>query len=123
MPSDIGFSSQTPSLPGGGGLSGLGETFTPDLSMGTGSFRVPLDIPNGPNDIAPKLSLRYDSAGSNGAFGLGWSIPMPRIVRSTAGRHEAVEPADSVILEGSGPLITTADGTLRPQVETGVWQV
>ena len=59
MASDIGFAGQAPSLPSGGGsVGGLGETFTPDLSTGTGTFAVGLDIPHGPNDIGPRLSLR-----------------------------------------------------------------
>ena len=41
---DIGFSSQTPSLPeGGGAIAGLGETFAPDLSSGTGSYTIRLE--------------------------------------------------------------------------------
>ena len=78
MPTEIGFSTQAPSLPKGGGTGGLGETFTPDLSSGTGSLVVPFDLPNGPNDIGPRLSLRYDSSAANGPFGLGWGIPLPR---------------------------------------------
>ena len=41
MSIDIGFDAQAPSLPqGGGAVGGLGETFSPDLSTGTGSFAI-----------------------------------------------------------------------------------
>ncbi|MGY4765846.1 SpvB/TcaC N-terminal domain-containing protein, partial [Kribbella sp. CWNU-51] len=122
MPTEIGFASQTPSLPKGGGTGGLGETFTPDLSTGTGTLVVPLDLPNGPNDIAPHLSLHYDTGGPNGPFGLGWSIPLPRISRSTTGGLPRYDDSDTLVLEGSGPLVRTAGG-LRPEVESGEWRI
>ena len=68
MSFDIGFASQSPSLPTGGGVGGLGETFSPDLSTGTGTLSVPIDLPNGPNDSSPRLVLRYDSGTPNGPF-------------------------------------------------------
>jgi hypothetical protein len=48
------------SLPkGGGALSGIGETFPPDLHTGTGNFTVPLALPPGRNGFQPELSLAY----------------------------------------------------------------
>jgi hypothetical protein len=123
MSLDIGFASQTPSLPGGGGVGGLGETFTPDLSTGTGTLAIPLDVPNGPNDSSPKLSLRYDSGTPNGPYGLGWTIALPRLIRSTMIGRPRYDDSDTLVLEGSGPLVRFPDGTLRPQVETGDWQI
>jgi len=124
MSIDVGFASQAPSLPGGGGgLGGLGETFTPDLHSGTGAFSVPLGLPNGPNDIAPKLSLRYDSAGINGPFGLGWTLQLPRILRSTMVGRPRYDDSDTLVLEGSGPLVRLPDSSLCPEVETGDWRI
>jgi YD repeat-containing protein len=121
---EIGFASQAPSLPGsGGGLGGLGETFSPDLATGTGILSVPLDLPNGPNDIGPKLFLRYDSSASNGPFGLGWAMPLPRLLRTTARGRPRYSDDDTLVLEGSGPLVRLPDGTLRPEVETGDWRI
>ncbi|GAA4491668.1 toxin TcdB middle/N-terminal domain-containing protein [Microbacterium panaciterrae] len=121
MSVDIGFASQTPSLPGGGSAAGLGETFSPDLSTGTGTLTVPLEVPNGPNDCGPKLTLRYDSASANGPFGAGWTLALPRIVRSTMIGRPHYDDSDTLVLEGSGPLVRRADGTLTPQVATGDW--
>ncbi|MGY3317467.1 toxin TcdB middle/N-terminal domain-containing protein [Arthrobacter sp. TE12232] len=117
----IGFASQAPSLPGGGSAAGLGETFAPDLSTGTGTLSVPIEVPNGPNDCGPKLSLRYDSGSGNGPFGVGWSLSLPRIVRSTMVGRPRYDDTDTLVLEGSGPLVRRADGTLTPQVATGDW--
>ncbi|HEX2856245.1 MAG TPA: toxin TcdB middle/N-terminal domain-containing protein [Propionibacteriaceae bacterium] len=121
MSFDIGFASQAPSLPTGGGVGGLGETFSPDLSTGTGTLSVPIDLPNGPNDSSPKLVLRYDSGTPNGPFGLGWSIPTPRLLRSTMVGRPRYDDTDTLVLEGSGPLVRGSDGVLRPQVDTGDW--
>jgi len=42
------------SLPkGGGALSGIGETFQPDLQTGTGNLTVPIELPPGRNGLAP----------------------------------------------------------------------
>ena len=124
MSMDIGFASQAPSLPtAGAAQGGLGETFTPDLSTGTGTLTVPLETPNGPGDIGPKLALRYDSSAGNGPFGLGWSIPLPRILRSTMVGQPHYDERDTLVLEGSGPLVQGPGGTLVPQVETGEWRI
>ncbi|WP_456844067.1 toxin TcdB middle/N-terminal domain-containing protein [Cellulomonas sp. P5_C6] len=122
MPTEIGFSTQTPSLPKGGGTGGLGETFTPDLSSGTGGLVVPIDLPNGPNDIGPRLSLRYDSSAANGPFGLGWALALPSLTRSTTGGLPRYDETDTLVLAGAGPLLRTAAG-LRPEVESGEWRV
>lgn len=123
MSTDIGFDTQTPSLPeGGGAIAGLGETFTPDLSTGTASFSIRLDCPNGPNDIGPRLSLRYDTAAGNGAFGVGYTISLPRLVRSTANGYPKYDATDVLMLEGVGELVALDDGTYRPQVDDGAWR-
>lgn len=119
-----GFSDQTPALPkGGGAIGGLGETYTPDLATGTGSFTVPLDLPNGPNDIGPRLALRYDSGSGNGPFGMGFSLPLPRIMCSTARGFPRYDSSDRLLLEGAGELLALPDGAYRLEVEGGAWQV
>ncbi|MDQ2757971.1 MAG: hypothetical protein M3Y71_15690, partial [Actinomycetota bacterium] len=123
MTFDIGFASQTPSLPTGAGSTGLGETFSPDLSTGSGTLAVPLGLPHGPNDSSPKLALRYDSGTGNGPYGVGWSIPLPRLVRSTMVGHPRYDDSDTLVLEGSGPLVRQPDGALVPEVATGDWRL
>jgi RHS repeat-associated protein len=125
MSIDIGFNSQTPSLPqGGGAIASLGETFTPDLSTGVGTLAIPIDIPNGPNDIAPKLVLQYSTASGNGAFGMGFSLtPIPRLLRSTSQGFPHFDASDTLTLEGAGDLVDLGGGSYRPQVDGGAWQV
>lgn len=120
----IGFDDQTPSLPqGGGGISGLGETFSPDLSTGTGSFVIRLDAPNGPNDIGPRLYLRYDTGAGNGPFGIGFSLPLPRLLRSVAQGYPRYRPDDRLMLEGAGELLNLGGGAYRLEVDGGAWRV
>src|SRR6266851_743468 len=124
MTIEIGFDAQTPSLPdGGGAISGLGETYTPDLSTGTGSYAVRLDCPNGPNDIGPRLSLRYDSSAGNGPYGQGFSLPLARILLSTAAGFPRYDGTDKHVLEGAGGLVALGGGAYRPEVDGGAWRV
>src|SRR6202021_36863 len=56
-------------------------------------------------------------------FGLGWSLALPRLIRSTMVGRPRYDDSDTLVLDGSGPLVRAADGTLRPQVETGDWRI
>jgi RHS repeat-associated protein len=124
MSTDIGFDAGTPSLPeGGGAVGGLGETFTPDLSTGGASFTIPLDLPNGPGDIGPRLRLTYDSSQGAGALGLGFTLTLPRLLRSVAHGIPLYDDTDALMLEGAGELVRTATGDYRPQVDAGAWRV
>ena len=42
--------------------------------VGNATYRVPIDLPPGPNDMAPDLAVSYDSAGGNGLLGMGFSL-------------------------------------------------
>ncbi len=82
MTNKSGASPQAVSLPvGGGSVRGLGETFQPDLSTGTGVYNVPLEFPKGPNGLTPNFNLSYNTGFSNGPFGVGWALSLPFIVR------------------------------------------
>ena len=73
------------SLPAGGGaLSGIGETFSPDLFTGTGNFTIPIDLLPGRNGFQPELNLVYSTGHGNGHFGLGWRLSIPGVSRKTA---------------------------------------
>jgi hypothetical protein len=124
MSLDTGFDAQVPSLPEPGGLtSSLGETFSAEPSTGTANFSIPIDTPNGPNDIGPRLVLRYDGASGAGAFGLGFDLRLPRIQRSIARGAPRYDASDTLILEGSGELLVQPDGVLTPVVDGGAWRI
>ncbi|MFT3927537.1 MAG: SpvB/TcaC N-terminal domain-containing protein [Myxococcales bacterium] len=87
LPSGPAKSAVTPqaiSLPKGeGSIEGMGESFTPMLSTGTGTYSIPIALPKGRNGVGPSLSLSYSTSGGNGIVGLGWSLGVPFIARQT----------------------------------------
>lgn len=43
-------------------------------ATGSALYTIPIDVPNGINNLQPKLELDYSSQGGNGLLGKGWSI-------------------------------------------------
>ncbi len=54
-------------------------------STGAAAYSVPIEVPKGRGDIAPNLSLTYNSYSGNGWVGVGWMLDMGAIQRSTKG--------------------------------------
>jgi RHS repeat-associated protein len=108
------------SLPkGGGAVTGLGETFSPDLFTGTGNFSVPLQLPAGRLGLEPQLTLGYSTGNGNGPFGLGWALSVPGISRKTSHglpryqdtadpAERPATPADVFIVSGAEDLVPVA---------------
>lgn len=79
-----GVSSQVLSLPQGAGkIQGMGESFSNQLSTGTGSFSIPISLPGARGGANPSLSLAYSTSSGHGAIGVGWDIGVPFIARQT----------------------------------------
>lgn len=122
MSKTTGTAEQILSLPkGGGAVSGLGETFQPDFHTGTGSYSIPLDIPNGPGDIAPKLALHYQTTGGQGPFGYGFGLSQLAVKRSIDKRIPTFTDADPLIVAGGGQLARAGDGSYRLNPDTNGW--
>ncbi len=123
MSNKSGIGDNVVSLPqGGGAISGMGEKFSPDLFTGTGNFSVPIAIPEGRNGFQPQLSLGYSTGNGNGAFGLGWGLSVPGIMRKTnKGVPEYCDEKDVYILSGSEDLIPIEENEswkmYRPRTE------
>ncbi|MCI0723917.1 MAG: FG-GAP-like repeat-containing protein [Acidobacteria bacterium] len=107
MSNKSGTSGQVISLPtGGGALSGIGETFAPDLHTGTGNFTVPIALPPGRNGFQPELNLVYSTGNGNSPFGLGWSLSIPGVSRKTSkGVPRYNDAEDTFILSGAEDLV------------------
>ncbi|QDQ26011.1 hypothetical protein FNU76_06395 [Chitinimonas arctica] len=81
-----------------------------ELSVGGGaaSYSLPIAVPPGTAGLAPSLSLNYNSNGSSGLAGLGWSLSgrssVQRCSRSIAqdGEHDTVrfDTRDRLCLDG-----------------------
>jgi RHS repeat-associated protein len=68
---------------GGGAIRGIGEKFSVNPATGTASLSIPLPVSTTRAELAPKLSLTYDSGGGNGPFGIGWNVGTAAITRKT----------------------------------------
>jgi Salmonella virulence plasmid 65kDa B protein len=68
--------------------------------------------PPGRQGFGPDLTLSYDSGFGNGAFGLGWRLSLPTIVRKTdkgLPRYREGDEADVYILAGADDLVPLVD--------------
>src|SRR4030081_2676176 len=78
----------TISLPkGGGAIKGIDETYTVNPASGTASIALPLPLTPARGGPSPPVRLRYDSGSGNSVVGLGWSLDLPTIRRSTDKRR------------------------------------
>jgi hypothetical protein len=127
MSNKSGTSEQVISLPSGGGaLSGIGETFAPDLHTGTGNFTVPIALPPGRNGFQPELNLVYSTGNGNGPFGLGWSLSIPGVSRKKAkgvpryqDATDELKDRDTFILSGAEDLVPVTDRTADGIIQYG----
>jgi RHS repeat-associated protein len=101
------------SLPkGGGAIRGIDEKLSVNQATGTASLTVPVFASPARSGFSPSLALAYDSGGSNGPFGLGWSLSLPHITRKTSKglpRYDSSAGGDVFILSGAEDLIPRLD--------------
>jgi RHS repeat-associated protein len=109
----------TISLPkGGGAIRGIDEKLSVTQATGTASLAVPVFTSAARQGFGPALVLTYDSGAGNGAFGLGWTLPIPSITRKTSlGLPRYDDDVDVFILGGSDELVP-----LRVESE-GRWHI
>jgi RHS repeat-associated protein len=119
-----GISDNILSLPeGGGGMSPLGERFQPDLLRGSGSYSVPLNIPKGPNEVRPSLTLSYSTGAGNGPFGYGWRLNIMRIERRTDKGTPLYSNNDIFVVGDAEVLVDMGGGRYRLKTETKPWNI
>ena len=118
MSSQSGVSPEILPLPkGGGAIRSIGETFSPDIHTGTGSYRIPLRFLPGPGGFQPDMGLVYSSGGGNGPFGMGWLLPVLQVARKTEGGLPTyTDTADTFVLDRQ-ELIALDDGSYRHRKE------
>src|SRR5215217_2929172 len=118
MKAPSGVAPEVLALPkGGGAVRSIGDTFSPDLYSGTGSYQVPLWFPKGPGGFQPGVSLIYTSGSGNGAFGMGWKLPQLEIRRRMdRGIPTYDDTQDTFLLDGQ-EIVPVGGGVYRLRIE------
>ena len=115
-----GLRPQVLKLPSGpGSITGLGESFEPQLNSGTASYRVPLQMPPGRVGFAPTLALVYNGGKGNTELGIGWQISFAYIQRQTdKGLPVYDDSKDRFITDGGEELVNVGEGYYRSKNES-----
>ncbi|KAB8194366.1 hypothetical protein FKV24_006005 [Lysobacter maris] len=102
---------------GGGAVRGMGESYAADDFTGAATFRIPVPASEC-REVTPQLVLGYTSGGSNGAFGLGFELALPRISRRTDAGIPRYDDSDEFIADGEVlvPALEQAGDQWRPIV-------
>ena len=108
---------------GGGSINSLGDRFQPDLVKGTGNYSIPIDLPKGPNEIVPSLSLSYSTGAGNGIFGMGWQMESLKIERRSDRGIPKYSDEDSFVFGDGVALINTRGNKYRPKTDNIFWLI
>jgi RHS repeat-associated protein len=109
-------------LPDGpAGAQGVESSAEASLATGALTLSLPLQLPDGAGGPAPDLTLRYNSSSGQGPFGLGWSLPQPRICRSLEAGTPVYGGADP--LGDSFELLDVPGGGMLTLTESGDWML
>src|SRR5687767_14519399 len=88
-------------LPSGpSSVRGLAEEPTVDPVYAQVGHAVPIDLPAGRGGMRPALGLSYSGALGNGPVGIGWSLEMVRIERSTRLGVPRFDDSDELLISG-----------------------
>lgn len=115
-PSPSAATAGTVTLPSGpGSVAGLGDEAEPNLFSGQVSYGVPFALPAGPGGFGPSLGLSYSGDLGNGVVGVGWTLGLSCIRRSTREGVPRFDDRDELEIAGpaSGRLVQIPDGTYR----------
>ncbi|MCE1169426.1 MAG: hypothetical protein LWX70_15175, partial [Sphingobacteriia bacterium] len=72
---------------------------------GSATYNIPIDIPNGINGCQPQISLNYNSSGSVGIMGEGWTIGGISCIEQVPSTYSYDGYAQAIILNEMNPLV------------------
>jgi len=90
------------------------QSFQPDLFTGRAATAIPIMVPPGRKGLQPALALAYSSSGRNGWVGVGWSLDLGSIERSTKNGVPKHDASDTFMFSFQGvtsELVQIPDGT------------
>ena len=101
-----GISEERVSLPEGpGSLEGVGENISMNANMGSMSYEVMVELPEGFAGMTPDLTLRYNSGAGSSVVGMGWSFQQPSIERMTYRGLPEYDLDDDFCADGGTQLV------------------
>ncbi len=101
---------------GPGSVRGLGDEASVNVFSAQVAYGVPMELPKGRGGFGPSLSLSYSGELGNGPVGVGWSLGLAAIRRSTRHGVPSFTGADELELSGlgaGGRLIAIGGGQYR----------
>ncbi|MFT3926508.1 MAG: SpvB/TcaC N-terminal domain-containing protein [Myxococcales bacterium] len=121
---ETGVSDERVSLPDGpGSIGGAGDNVLVAPNMGSMSYSVPIEVPEGFAGATPSLSLAYSSMLGSSEVGIGWEMRVPNIERFTLRGVPRYNSDDVFAADGFEELVqvVSADGsyTYRARFEGG----
>ncbi|MCP4607045.1 MAG: hypothetical protein GY847_42120 [Proteobacteria bacterium] len=101
-----GVTAQSLALPDGSGtMQGMGESFTPNLNTGSGTFSVPIAIPPGRRGMQPQIGMAYSTGSGDGPIGWGWAMGTPFISRQVDKGMPLYTTGDRFMYNGGQELV------------------
>jgi RHS repeat-associated protein len=88
-----------------GAYVGLASSPEANLFTGIAQTSVPIEVPPGRLGLAPVLALSYSSSSGPSVYGYGWTLPLPRVHRSTRYGVPRYDDSDEFVLEMPGVLL------------------
>lgn len=89
----------------GGAYTGLASSPEANLFTGVAQTSIPIEVPPGRLGLAPVLALTYSSTAGPSHYGYGWSLPLPRVHRSTKRGVPRYDDSDRFVLEMPGAMV------------------
>ncbi|HYC54225.1 MAG TPA: SpvB/TcaC N-terminal domain-containing protein, partial [Candidatus Binatia bacterium] len=108
---------------GGGGYTGIASAPQANLFTGAAEASIPIEAPPGRSGNTPALVLTYSSSGGPSPYGYGWSLPLPRIARSTKHGVPRFDDTDVFVLAMPGGAVELeavpgSTRAYRPRIES-----
>ena len=98
------------------------KNFQTDLFTGQATTAVPIFVPPGRRGVQPALALSYSSFGGNGWVGVGWTLELGHIQRSTKKGVPNFNSSDIFIFSFQGvqsELVSIGGNEYRTKNESG----
>ncbi|MBN1869034.1 MAG: VCBS repeat-containing protein, partial [Candidatus Omnitrophica bacterium] len=98
-------------------LSFAGHAVNVNSSLGSATKSIPIAVPTGRGGVQPNLSLNYNSSTKQGIFGVGWSMDLGYIERSTKRGVPSYTDTDTFLFGQNELVYDSSAGYYRAKIE------